>query len=139
VQGAAATSLLGLSLAGLLVFPDLLIADVIDEDETVTGARREGMYFGINGFVIRLAFTMQGITTGLVLTATGYIPSTVEELFPAQPAMAVFGIRALVALVPMLASLVIIFCLARYPLKGRRLAALRSGMASRPAAAEGAL
>jgi len=56
-QGVAAMSLACLGLAGLLVAPDLLISDLIDEDETVTGTRREGMYFGINGFVIRFAFT----------------------------------------------------------------------------------
>ena len=124
-QGIGATSLLGLSLAGLLVFPDLLISDVIDEDETVTGARREGMYFGMNGFLIRFAFTMQGITTGTILYLTRYVNSTPDNLYPVQPAAAVLGIRVMTTLLPGLASLVVLWALSRYPLHGARLVAVR--------------
>jgi GPH family glycoside/pentoside/hexuronide:cation symporter len=124
-QGAAATAIVGLSLAGLLVFPNLLISDVIDEDETVTGARREGMYFGINGFIIRFAFTMQGITTGVILNFTRYVPSTADVLYPAQPAPALLGIRVMTAFIPLLASLVVVWALSRYPLHGERLVAVR--------------
>jgi GPH family glycoside/pentoside/hexuronide:cation symporter len=127
-QGVAATALTGLSLGGLLVFPNLLVADIVDEDETVTGARREGMYFGINGFIIRFAFTMQGITTGAILNLTRYVPSTDEILYPVQPASAVLGIRIMVAMAPILASLVVVWALSRYPLHGHRLAALRERM-----------
>lgn len=138
--GVTATAILGLSLAGLLVFPDLLISDVIDEDELVTGARREGMYFGINGFIIRFAFSLQGLTTSLILTLTGYVASTPAELYPAQPAAALLGIRSMTALVPILASALVFVCLRRYPLQGQRLDLLqarrRAGVVpSQPAAA----
>ncbi|MEX1247400.1 MAG: MFS transporter [Anaerolineales bacterium] len=124
-QAILGTAVIGLSLAGLLVFPDLLISDVIDEDETVGGARREGMYFGINGFVIRFAFTMQGITTAIVLSSSGYISGAVEA-DPVQPASAIFGIRAMIALVPILASLVTIAALQMYPLHTGRLKTVRA-------------
>lgn len=124
-QAVIGTSVIGLSLAGLLVFPDLLISDIIDEDETVMGARREGVYFGINGFLIRFAFTMQGITSAVVLTLSGYIPSGAGEPV-VQPASAVFGIRAMIALVPIVASLVTIAALQKYPLHGGRLKLVRS-------------
>jgi GPH family glycoside/pentoside/hexuronide:cation symporter len=123
-QAIIGTSVIGLSLAGLLVFPDLLIADIIDEDETVTGARREGAYFGINGFLIRFAFTMQGITTAVVLSLSGYIPS-VSGVAAVQPATAIFGIRAMIALVPISASLVTIAALQMYPLHSARLQRVR--------------
>jgi len=123
-QAIIGTSVIGLSLAGLLVFPDLLIADIIDEDETVTGARREGAYFGINGFLIRFAFTMQGITTAVVLSLSGYIPS-VSGVAAVQPATAIFGIRAIIALVPIAASLVTIAALQMYPLHSARLQRVR--------------
>lgn len=124
-RGVLATSLLGLSLAGLLVYPDLLISDVIDEDEGVTGARREGMYFGINGFIIRFAFTLQGFTTAVILTATRYVSPTAGNLFPAQPDSAVLGMRLMVAAMPVLASVLAIWALQRYPLHGARLTEAR--------------
>jgi GPH family glycoside/pentoside/hexuronide:cation symporter len=129
-QGWAAMSVAGLSLAGLLVFPDLLISDVIDEDETVTGRRREGMYFGLNGFVIRFAFTMQGLSTGAILHFSGYVGASAENFYPAQPESALIGIRTLIAVLPILASLVVVAALERYPIHGERERALRRALAA---------
>jgi len=127
-QGLAATSLTGLSLAGLLVFPDLLIADIIDEDELVSRCRREGMFFGVNGFIIRFAFTLQGLIVGAVFAYSGYITSSGGELYPVQPPLAVFGIRAMAALAPLVASLLAVVVLSRYPLHGPKLAALQQSI-----------
>lgn len=129
LQGVAAMSVAGMALSGLLVNPDLLLSDVIDEDETVTGQRREGMYFGLNGFVVRFAFTMQGLTTGAILHATRYVPSSPDDLYPAQAPAARFGMRALVALIPILASAMVIAALQRYPLHGERYRAMRRALA----------
>ncbi|MBL8055913.1 MAG: MFS transporter [Anaerolineales bacterium] len=128
-QALAAIAMVGLSFSGLLVLPDLLIADVIDEDQTVTGARREGLYFGINGFVIRFAFTLQGLTLGAVLAATGYVNATAADLFPAQPPAALLGLRFLVAGLPILISLFVVWALQRYPLHGARLDRVRAQVA----------
>ena len=67
------TTAFGISLAGLLMLTNPLIADITDEDEVLNGARREGMFFGMNGLVIRLAFVIQGILTAVVFTLTGYV------------------------------------------------------------------
>ena len=102
-SGIAVTAFFGLSLAGLLMLTNPLIADMVDEDELNTGARREGLYFGMNGFVIRFAFTIQGIITAVILTTTGYIASSDAVLYPEQPQAAVWGIRSMIALFPTLA------------------------------------
>lgn len=130
-RGLVAMCAVGLALSGLLIAPDLVIADVIDEDQIRTGRRREGMYFGLNGFVIRFAFTMQGLSTGLILHATRFTGSTPENLYPAQPAAALLGIRALIALLPIAASVVVVAALERYPLHGARYAAMRKALAAR--------
>ncbi len=128
-QGLVGTALTGLSLAGLLVFPDLLIADIIDEDELVMQCRREGMFFGVNGFVIRFAFTLQGLIVGAVFAFSGYISSSSATLYPVQPAPAVFGIRAMTTLLPLVASLLVVLALHRYPLHGAKLADLHAAVA----------
>lgn len=59
--GLAVTALFSFSLASLLMLPDLFIADLVDSDVLITGVRREGLYFGMNGFIKRFAFTIQGL------------------------------------------------------------------------------
>ncbi|MCA9957660.1 MAG: MFS transporter [Chloroflexota bacterium] len=120
----------GVNLAGLLMLTDLLIADLVDADELVTGARREGLYFGMNGLVIRFAFTIQGIITGLVLTLTGYVSPTATELYPIQPETAVAGIRWMLAGFPALALLLAFFLLRGYTLHGDRLRQVQADVAA---------
>jgi len=123
ITGVAATSFLGVGLAGLLMLTDLLVADVVDEDELITGRRREGMFFGINGFIIRFAYSMQGIIAGIVLSISGY-----SKDLTVQPPSAVSGIRFLIAVVPILALLIALYGAWRYPLHGQRLAEVKAAV-----------
>jgi GPH family glycoside/pentoside/hexuronide:cation symporter len=120
--------LFGASIAGLLMLTDLLIADLVDEDELKTGARREGLYFGMNGFVIRLAFTIQGVITAVVLTATRYVAPTEGILYPVQPPAAVFGFRLMAAGIPALALVLGYFLLGKYSLHGGNLVEMRTAV-----------
>lgn len=129
-QGVTATAVFGLPLAGLLMLTDLLVADVVDADELVTGARREGLYFGMNGFVIRFAFTIQGIITGTVLTLTGYVAPTAGVLNPLQPAAALAGLRWMIGGLPALALLLAFFLLRGYSLRGEKLARMQTAVAA---------
>ena len=56
-----------------------MFSDVIDEDETKTNTRREGMYFGVNAFVTRFAIGMQAICMGVIFTLTGYNPRVLVQ------------------------------------------------------------
>lgn len=127
--GLASVLVFGLSLAGLLMLPDLLIADLVDADELATGVRREGLYFGMNGFVIRFAFTIQGAVTASILTLTGYVSPTELFLYPQQPTAAIAGIRWMIAGIPAIAMVVAFFFLARYSLHGRRLLEVQTRVA----------
>jgi GPH family glycoside/pentoside/hexuronide:cation symporter len=119
--GLLVTTFFGLSLAGLLMLTNPLIADMVDEDELNTGARREGLYFGMNGFVIRFAFTIQGLIAAAIFSFTGYVSPTSAVLYPEQPAAAVWGIRSMIALFPPLALIAGYFLLGSYSLHGQRL------------------
>ena len=47
--------MLGIGLSGSLYLKDLIVSDIIDEDEVTTGVRREGAFYGVNAFIMRLA------------------------------------------------------------------------------------
>jgi len=124
--GVLFTSLLGLGLPALMLLLDVLIADVIDEDELRSGARREGMYFGVNALVMRLGISLQGLVMGAVLTATGYDPH-----LAVQPPSALWGLRFLMGGVPLVAMALAFLGMVLYPLDGERLAAVKAGIARR--------
>ena len=60
----AALGLLGVAIGGTVLGPDLLFAEVVDDDYVRTGLRREGMYRGILGFVYRFPPAVAGLVLG---------------------------------------------------------------------------
>ncbi|MFW6068190.1 MAG: MFS transporter [Chloroflexota bacterium] len=124
--GLVVAIIFGLGLAGLLMLTDLLVADLVDADEVKTGRRREGMFFGMNGFVIRFAFTLQGIISGTLLEVSGYIAPSAGILYPEQPPAALWAMRLLIGFFPALAALLAFFILGRYTLHGKRLRAVQA-------------
>lgn len=119
-----AAAFLGVGLASLMMVIDILISDVVDEDELKTGVRREGMYFGVHGFVIRLGIALQGLVFTAVLTWGGYVPDA------AQTERAVLAIRSLLTIVPWVALALSFIAISLYPLHGRRLAEVRQRLAA---------
>ncbi|MDX1688720.1 MAG: MFS transporter [Candidatus Promineifilaceae bacterium] len=128
-SGVLVTAIFGVSLAGLMMLINPLVADLVDADELETGARREGMYFGMNGFVIRFAFTFQGLITGTILTASGYVAPSAGVLYPAQPVAALSGMRWMIGGIPALAALLAFFLLGSYSLRGERLVRVQKAVA----------
>ena len=59
--------LTGIPLAGFFIVPDTLIATVADLDTRRTGQRREGMYFGVQGLVLKLNLGVSTLVSGGLL------------------------------------------------------------------------
>jgi len=117
--------LIGIGLSGVALLPYVVIADVIDEDEVNNGVRREGMYFGINGFMIRFSGIIQGGTIGYLLPIFGYIETSTY-----QPASAIWGFKVMISIIPMLALLIGAFIIWKfYPLYGEKLNAVKETLA----------
>lgn len=110
--GLLGTILIVPGLAGSMLMPFPLISEVIDDDAGRHGYRREGIFFGINGGITKLAFSAQGVLFAWIMSASGYLAGS-----DAQPASAVWGIRFLIAITPLLANLLIIFFMTKYPLE----------------------
>lgn len=115
---AITAGLVGVGLAGLMILLDVMIADIVDEDELKTGVRREGMYFGINGFMIRLGISVQSVLMGVILSTSGYDANISID---AQPASALTGIKSLITIVPIVSLIFAVIFFRMYPLYGKRL------------------
>ena len=107
---------IGIGLAGFILIADIIISEVIDEDETKTGTRREGIYFGVNTFVARFAIALEAASMGLIFSLTGYNPYVYT-----QPASFLSGLRWLIAGFPLVALIFAFVILWFFPLSGRRL------------------
>ncbi len=96
ITGFIAFIILGFGLAGALIVRDVTIAAVIDEDELKTGVRREGAYYGINGFVAKLTNVFIFLTISLVFNGVGWAVfnpvGTTEQT--------IFGLRSLMFIFP---------------------------------------
>ena len=128
--GLLGTIAFGIVLAALLALTNPLIADITDADEVSHGARREGMFFGLNGLVIRFAFVIQGILTAIVFTLTGYVSPSPGVLNPIQPDSALFGMRLLTGGTTAVALVAAFVLLGGYTLHGRRAEQIRAEAAA---------
>jgi len=61
----------GLPLAGMVVLPTAILAGITDDDERRTGVRREGMYFGVQGFLVKLAMGLGAALAALQMSVLG--------------------------------------------------------------------
>jgi GPH family glycoside/pentoside/hexuronide:cation symporter len=99
-------------LANSMIMPFPVLSEIIDEDaKHEHGFRREGLFFGMNGGIIKLAFSAQGLLFALVTAVTGF-----SEGSDVQSASAVWGIRFLIGITPAIAALIVAWCMSRYPL-----------------------
>ncbi len=67
---------LGIPLAGLFVFPNALLADIIDFDAHHTGERREAIYYGMQA---TLQKTGLGLAAGLFVLVIAVFGKTVDD------------------------------------------------------------
>ena len=91
------------------MLPVSILADIIDYDELRSGERREGAYFGIWTFVLKVTVAGGAAIVGVVLTKIGFVPD--QE----QSAQTIFWMRFLMACVPSAMYLVAALSLLRFP------------------------
>jgi len=108
----------GIGFSAQYVFPWSMIPDVIEVDQTATGERHEGIYFGINSFLGKLTGALGIAASGWALKLYGYVPNV------AQTEHALFGIRFFFAIVPVIAFAIALPLLIWYPINRKNHAAL---------------
>lgn len=117
----------GLGLSGQQTITYNLLAQVIDDDEVRTGARREGAFYGANALLTKPAQSISLFLTAFILEQSGFITRAMNQgqIFLSQGNSALFGIRSIVGLIPGFSLLVSAVILLWFPLKGERLAQLK--------------
>lgn len=106
---------LGFTMGATVIGPDMIFAELVDEDYVQTGQRREGMYRGILGFIFRFPPAVAGLILGEGLALAGY-NSDLEVA--AQPDAVLTVIRVFFAVLPLSGLVLGIGLLFIYPLYG---------------------
>lgn len=115
-----ALSLIGLGavVGGSFLGPDMLFAEMIDEDYAQTRVRREGIYRGLMGFTFRFPPAFAGLIIGELLAAAGF---DADLSVADQPADVTTVIRYFTAVSPIIAVLLGVVFMYLYPLHGEYL------------------
>ncbi|HBY06665.1 MAG TPA: hypothetical protein DEH22_02320, partial [Chloroflexi bacterium] len=121
-------ALAGFGLSGPQTLSNVLFAQVADEDEVRSGVRREGAFFGVNALLTKPAQSIALVLIAQILATTNFVTRESNQgvIFLNQPDNALFGIKALVGLIPGIAMLLGALILSWYPLKGAYLAATKA-------------
>jgi len=67
--------LAGIPLAVIFIVPDAIVAEVSDLEGKLSGQKREAMYFGAQGFILKLALGLSTVITGSLLQFFGSTPA----------------------------------------------------------------
>jgi GPH family glycoside/pentoside/hexuronide:cation symporter len=121
-------ALAGFGLSGPQTLSNVLFAQVADEDELRTGVRREGAFFGVNALLTKPAQSVAIALSPFILEMTNFVSREANQgqIMLNQPPGAIFGIRALVGLIPGCAMLIGALLLKFYPLRGAYLDEVKS-------------
>jgi len=104
----------GIGMGFTYAMPYAIIPDTVEYDYLKTGERKEGAFYGIWTFGIKIGQAIALGITGAILSFTGYMPNV------AQSDSALFGIRMLLGPIPAVIFLASILVLYFYPINEER-------------------
>ncbi|MFX0010930.1 MAG: MFS transporter [Candidatus Hermodarchaeota archaeon] len=105
--------LIGIGFSGFMLTNQVVIADIVDYDETRTGKRRETTYSGINALITKPAISVANWLFVLIIDRFGFVEQQTTQTFSAQ-----MGVMIAFSLIPAIflifSSIIMLF----YPLDG---------------------
>ena len=108
--------IVGIGYAGGMVAIPVLMGDAIDNDELITGKRREGIYGGVNAIVTKPAISIANFIFLEVIVAFGFVVPTGG--IQSQTDMALIGLLTAFCIIPALLLVLTALTLRWYPLDG---------------------
>jgi len=97
VQTQVIMGLVGVFMAGFMMLPMALLADVIDYDQTLTGKRREGIYFGVQSILQKLSIGVSIPLAAALMYVGGDVTPTERGLKIIALAAGLFALLAFAA------------------------------------------
>ncbi|HSV96399.1 MAG TPA: MFS transporter [Spirochaetota bacterium] len=121
--------LVGFGLGTVYLSPWAMVPDTVEYAQWKTGRRQEGMLYGFFFFSFKLSVAFPGLIVGTVLSLSGYTPAG-----PQGPE-ALFGIKALLTIIPVVFVIAGMILIARFPITeefhGRMVREIRERISSR--------
>ncbi|HUW89651.1 MAG TPA: MFS transporter, partial [Candidatus Nanopelagicaceae bacterium] len=105
--------LIGIGFSGFMLTNQVVIADIVDYDETRTGKRRETTYSGINALITKPAISIANWLFLLIINDFGFDPQQSTQNFSTQMGIMV-GFSLIPAIFLIFSAIVMLF----YPLDG---------------------
>jgi GPH family glycoside/pentoside/hexuronide:cation symporter len=119
--------LMAFGLGGLFTLVPSMVADVVDTDELQTGERREGMYGSIFWWTVKLGMAAALAGGGYLLNLTGFDVDHGGN----QPDRTILLLRLSDAGIPMIASAIAIWAVAKFPITEARAGEVRAELERR--------
>lgn len=113
--------LIGIGFSGIMVSLTVLTGDAIDNDELITGKRREAIYGGINAIVTKPAISIANWLFLIAIEGFGFVSPIIEDgvaIKQSQNDNALMGIMFTFCLIPAIGLILSAFSLKRFPLDG---------------------
>jgi GPH family glycoside/pentoside/hexuronide:cation symporter len=113
--------------AGFNMLEGSIGADVMDYDELETGKRREGAFSACRSWIMKLGIAVGMGASGVILSLTGFD----AKLGSGQTEHALFMIRFLLAVIPVLGLVVAAIAISRFTLTQEKMADIRRQLEAR--------
>jgi GPH family glycoside/pentoside/hexuronide:cation symporter len=113
--------------AGFWAITGSMKADICDDDELKSGARREGMFGAIGNWIMKFSGAFTVFLAGVVLAATGFD----RDLGGNQAPEALLRMRLCFSIIPAIASGLALILLKIYPLQEARMDEIRAELETR--------
>ncbi len=121
-----ASALMGAAAASLWMLHSSIGADIIDYDELNTHERREGSFTACASYILKLGNSLGYFFSGLILTWVGF-----TWKLKIQTPETIFGIRASLAILPIVGLIIAIIFVLRMPLTKQKSAEIRKALEER--------
>ncbi|MBN1396672.1 MAG: MFS transporter [Bacteroidetes bacterium] len=116
-----ASGLMGLSASGLWMLHGSIGADVIDYDELNMGIRREGSFTACGSYILKLGNSLGTLVAGYILKMSGFNSS-----IQVQAPETITWIRSMLASIPVLGLIAVIFFISKLNLTKARCEDIRT-------------